>query len=145
MAPSIPLATPQATAENRALRWFRRVTWIGIAANLIVAAVSLVAPDRVLALLALEPATPLIWPRFAVFLLILLTGFYVPGAIDPVRNAYAAIGSVLCRFAGVGFFLVVALTSGWGYFLFGLFDAVFGVPQAVLLLLGRQRQRPAGT
>jgi len=117
------------------LRWFRYLMWAGIVANLVVASVSLVAPERLLVLLGLEPASPLVWPRFAAFLLILLSGFYVPGALDPLRNAYSAVGAVLTRFGGVAFFFLV----GGGYVIFGLFDLVFGLPQAVLLLLARRR------
>lgn len=132
--------TPAAArlAEGEApLRWFRYLMWAGIVANLVLASVSLVAPDRVLALLGLDPASPLVWPRFAAFLLILLSGFYIPGAIDPRRNTYAAVGAVLSRFGGVAFFFLV----GGGYILFGLFDLVFGLPQAVLLLLARRPRR----
>ena len=133
---------PQAAARPQSgttLRWFQRLMWVGIVANLVVAAVSLVAPERVLALLALEPASPLVWPRFSAFLLVLLSGFYVPGAIDPLRNTYSAVGAILARFGGVAFFFLV----GGGYILFGLFDLVFGLPQAVLLLLARRRRQPA--
>jgi len=128
-----------ARTHDGALRWFRYLMWIGIVANLIVAGVSLVAPERVLDVLGLEPASPLVWPRFSAFLLILLSGFYVPGAIDPTRNTYSAVGAVLARFGGVLFFFLV----GGGYILFGLFDLVFGLPQAVLLLLARRRHLAA--
>jgi hypothetical protein len=74
----------------------------------------------------------LVWPRFAAFLLILLSVFYVPSALDPVRNRFAAVLAVICRFSGVVFFLVV----GGRYIVFGLFDFFFGLPQAVLLALG---------
>ena len=77
-------------------------------------------------------AQPLVWPRFAAFLLILLSIFYIPSALDPVRNRFAAIFAVVCRFGGVIFFLIV----GGGYIVFGLFDFVFGLPQAILLALG---------
>ena len=124
-----------ARPRDRALWWFQCLMWAGIAANLVVAGVSLAAPEWVLDLLGLEPASPLVWPRFSAFLLILLSGFYVPGAVDPTRNIYSAAGAVLARFGGVLFFFLV----GGGYIFFGLFDLVFGLPQAVLLLLARRR------
>jgi hypothetical protein len=111
--------------------WFRRLMWLGIAANLVVAAISLMMPEQVLAFLGLAPAQPLVWPRFAVFLLILLSGFYIPSAVDPLRNSYSAVGAVLSRFGGVLFFALI----GDGYIIFGLFDLIFGLPQGVLLLL----------
>ena len=83
----------------------------------------------VLELLKLPPAEPLVWPRFAAFLLILLSGFYVPAALDPSRNVFAAIFAVVCRFGGVAFFSII----GGRYIAFGLFDFVFGLPEAILL------------
>jgi hypothetical protein len=109
--------------------------WAGIVANILVALISIARPADVLALLGLEPAQPLVWPRFAAFLLILLSIFYVPAAIDPVRNRFAAVFAVICRFGGVAFFALV----GGGYLLFGLFDLVFGLPQAILLWRGERK------
>jgi hypothetical protein len=117
--------------------WFRRLMWLGIGANLVVAAASLAVPERVLGFLGLEPAQPLVWPRFAAFLLVLLSGFYLPSAIDPLRNTYAAVAAVVARFGGVAFFSLV----GGRYVVFGLFDLVFGLPQAVLLLLAWRQAR----
>jgi len=114
------------------LTWFRRIMWLGIVANIVVAAISIAATPTVLEFLRLPLAQPMVWPRFAAFLLILLSIFYIPSALDPVRNRFAAIFAVVCRFGGVIFFLIV---SG-GYIVFGLFDFVFGLPQAILLALG---------
>jgi hypothetical protein len=127
--------------ESNFLVWFRRVVWAGIAANLLLALVAITATTSVIELLRLPPAEPLVWPRFASFLLILLSGFYVPAAIDPVHNIYNSVFTVVCRFGGVIFFSVV----GGNYIAFGLFDLVFGLPEAVLLWLGlsttRKRQQ----
>jgi hypothetical protein len=106
--------------------------WLGIVANIVVAAICIAVTSTVLGWLGLPPAQPLVWPRFAAFLLILLSVFYVPSALDPVRNRFAAIFAVICRFGGVTFFLII----GGGYIVFGLFDFVFGLPQAILLALG---------
>jgi hypothetical protein len=91
--------------DNGYLRWFRRVMWLGIASNVIVTVFSIAKTARVLELLKLLPAEPLIWSRFAAFLMILLSGFYVPAALDPARNLFAAIFAVVCRFGGVAFFI----------------------------------------
>ena len=48
---------------------------------------------------------PLIWPRFAALLLILLSAFYIPAAVDPSRYRASAWLAVLARFAGALFFL----------------------------------------
>jgi hypothetical protein len=119
------------------VRWFCRVMWLGVAANLAMALPALIAPARSLALLNLPEASPLLWPRFAGWLLIFLSAFYVPGAIDPVRYSLVAWISVLARLGGTLFFLTQPRT----YWLLGLFDFVFFVPQAVLLGLLRSARR----
>src|SRR4051794_18993119 len=82
-----------------ALTWFRHLMWAGIIANIVIAAIAIARPTAVLAFLGLEPAQPLVWPRFAAFL-ILLSGFYVPAAIDQVRNRLAAVFAIVCRAGG---------------------------------------------
>ena len=71
------------TIRNAPLVWFQRVLWLGIVANLGLAVPTLVVPERMLAIFSLPAATPLMWPRFAAWLLILLSAFYVPAALDP--------------------------------------------------------------
>jgi hypothetical protein len=118
--------------DNRYARWFGRVVLVGVAANLCLAVPALFYPNAVLDALGQRPSldNPL-WPSFASLLLLLLSAFYVPGALDPARyraNAYLAVAA---RFAGVLFFLVRPSE----YPLFGYFDLTFAVPSAVLLAL----------
>jgi hypothetical protein len=82
-----------------------------------------------LALTGLPPAAPLLWTRFAAWLLILLSLLYIPGARDPYRYRQSAVLSVISRLAGVAFFA----TQPAEYRMFGLFDFVFLVPEAILL------------
>ena len=105
--------------------------WLGIFANVACAFISILWTEDVLNFLHLEMAHPLVWPRFAAFLLILLSIFYIPSAIDPLAHCYSAVVAIICRFGGVAFFTIV----GGRYIFFGLFDLAFGVPQAILLLL----------
>ena len=121
--------------RNAALIWFRRVMWLGIVANIVVALISIAMTPTVLNLLGLPIAQPLVWPRFAAFLLILLSIFYISAALDPAGNRFTSIFAVICRFGGVVFFSIV----GGGYIVFGLFDFVFGLPQAILLALGLRK------
>jgi hypothetical protein len=117
------------TAEN-ARMWFLRVMWIGILANFALAIPTIVAPARMIAFSNLPPADPLLWPRFAGLLLVLLSIFYMPAANDPDRyrtTAWTAVGS---RLAGVLFFLTQPRT----YLMLGMFDLVFLVPEFFLLL-----------
>lgn len=119
-----------ALGRSGAETWFRRVLWIGIIANLGLAIPTLLAPEQLMAMSNLPPSTPLLWPRFAALLLILLSVFYMPAAVDPNRYravAWLAVGS---RLAGVIFFLVFQAPE---YRMLGLFDFVFLVPEAALL------------
>jgi hypothetical protein len=119
-----------AMAWNTYARWFSRLMWLGIAANVALALVSIIWTERVLGFLGLELANPIVWPRFGAFLLILLSIYYIPSAINPLIYRYSAAVSILCRFGGFFFFAAV----GGRYIIFGLFDLSFGLPQAILLL-----------
>jgi hypothetical protein len=121
---------PRATTIA-AVRWFRAIMWLGIAANVACAFISILWTEDVLNFLHLEMAHPFVWPRFAAFLLILLSIFYIPSAIDPMVHCYSAVVAIICRFGGVAFFTIV----GGRYIFFGLFDLAFGLPQAILLLV----------
>src|SRR5438034_4601914 len=132
-------ATTAHSAEGGALQWFRRLVWLGIIANVVVGIVGVAAPAQVLAFLKLDPATPLVWPRCAAFFLILLSCFYIPAAIDPCAHRFSAVFAVVCRCAGTIFMAVV----GGHYIIFGLFDFVFGAPQAICLYLAWQRMKAA--
>jgi hypothetical protein len=117
-------------------RWFTRVMWVGIIANLALAILTLLYPAMMLARNSLPPAEPLLWPRFAALLLILLSVFYMPGAIDPDRyraNAWLAIAS---RLVGVVFFFVFQSAE---YRMLGMVDLVFFIPEVILLTVAVRR------
>jgi mono/diheme cytochrome c family protein len=133
------MATPAQSMEDGpgagALLWFQRIVWVGIVANVAITLTSIIFTEQVIALLQLDPATPLVWPRFGAFGILLLTGFYIPAGVDPCRSLFATVFTVVCRFAGFFFFAVV----GGRYIAFGLFDLLFGAPQAVFLYLAWRR------
>jgi hypothetical protein len=131
-------APSRETGSASALLWYRRLVWAGIAANLVLGAAGLFVPGLLLSLLGLEQAQPQVWPRFAAFLLILLSIFYIPAARDPVGNRFSAVFTVVCRFGGVLFFAVI----GGSYLLFGLYDLIFGLPQAIALWRGLTARLP---
>ena len=127
------------STEDGALRWFRRLMWAGIIANVVVGIASIAYTPQVLALAKVDPATPLVWPRLSAMLVMLLAGFYIPAAIDPCAHRFSAVFAVVCRFAGTIFMAVV----GGHYIIFGLlfsylsrlsltgvlwFIAIMGVP-----------------
>ena len=111
-------------------RWFRRVVWTGIVANCALGLPTLVMPERMLALSHLPVPEPLMWTRFAALLLLLLSAFYVPAAIDPLRYRPVAVLAVAARGAGVAFFLFLQPDI---YRMLGYFDLVFLVAEGWLL------------
>jgi hypothetical protein len=121
-------------------RWFTRVMWIGIIANLGLAIPTLLYPAMMLARNSLPPADPLLWPRFSALLLILLSVFYMPAAVDPDRyrvNAWLAVAS---RLVGVVFFFVFQPAE---YRALGMVDLVFFVPEVILLIVAVRRAAAA--
>lgn len=123
-------AAAVAVSPTPAERWFRRVLWLGIAANFVAAVPTLIAPATMLRMFRFPEATPLMWTQFAALLLVLLSVFYMPAGIDPRRYRIVAWMAVGARLAGVVFFLFIQPPE---YRAFGYFDLVFFVPELVLL------------
>ncbi len=123
---------------NKYATWFGRIVWLGILANFAMALPALFLPDEMLAMMSLPSASPTMWPSFAALLLILLTLFYIPAAARPLHYRPVAWLAVLARLAGVIFFCIFHPD----YFLFGLFDLTFFVPESILLTLAiRQAEK----
>jgi hypothetical protein len=118
-------------SASQAARWFSRVTWIGIVANLLLAVPTLLVPQRMIEFSRVPQAEPLLWVQFAALLLILLSAFYMPAAMDPIRYRVVAWLAVGSRLAGVIFFILFQAAA---YRIFGYFDLVFFVPELALLL-----------
>lgn len=112
-------------------KWFGRIVFLGVTVNIVLSIIALIWPDWLLGILKLEPATPLVWVRFSANLLILLSLFYIPGAIDPYHYRANAWLAVIARLAGVLFFL----TQPREYLIFGLLDLSFAIPEGILLWL----------
>ena len=111
-------------------RWFKRVLWFGIVANLGLAVPTVLAPARMLAFSGLPDASPLLWTQFSGLLLVLLSIFYMPAGVDLDRYravAWLAVGS---RLAGGIFFIGFQPAA---YHRLGYFDLVFFVPEVILL------------
>jgi len=131
--------------DTTAGRWLKRVIWLGIFANLALALPTLAAPDFMMDRVGLPTATPLLWPRFAGLLLIILSVFYTPAATDLDRYRIVAWFAIASRAAGVLFFVPQST-----YRMLGLFDLVFLVPELLLLLVaingatGTLTAKPAG-
>lgn len=116
--------------DTPAGRWFKRVMWLGILANLALALPTIAAPDMMIDFTGLPTATPVLWPRFAGLLLVILSVFYTPAATDLDRYRIVAWFAIGSRTAGFLFFLPQG-----PYRILGLFDLVFLVPQLLLLVV----------
>jgi hypothetical protein len=110
--------------------WFERVMWVGILANVALALPTLLWPAQMLAFSRLPDAVPLVWVRFSSLLLILLSSFYVPAAINCRRARVNAWLATAGRLAGAVFFFSQARE----YWQFAAFDFAFFLPQALLLM-----------
>ena len=119
--------------DTTAGRLFRRVMWLGIFANLALELPTSAAPDFMIDRVGLPTATPVLWPRFAGLLLVILSVFYTPAATDIDRYRIVAWFAIGSRAAGVLFFLPQPT-----YRMFGLFDGIFLVPLLLLLLVAIQ-------
>jgi hypothetical protein len=128
--------------SGSAINWFKRVLWIGILANLALAVPTLFSPAELMAMSGLPPATPLLWPRFAALLLILLSIFYMPAGVDPARYRITAWTAVGARLAGVIFFVGFQARE---YHMLGYFDLIFCIPEAVLLSIGLRQLDASST
>ena len=117
--------------------WFGRIVWLGILANLVIGIPTVLLPGETLIAFGSPPAYPLLWPSFSGLLLILLSLFYIPAARQPLGNLLVSWLTVLARLAGVIFFLGFHRD----YFLLGLFDLSYFVPEAILLSLAVRAQR----
>lgn len=109
-------------------RWFRRVLWIAIAGNIVLALPAIAAPAAMLDLAGLPGAAPEIWPRLAAFQALVLGALYVPAAIDVDRYRLPAWLAVAAHVAGAAFF---TLEPGFG--LFAAYDLVLALSLGALL------------
>jgi hypothetical protein len=118
--------------------WFGFAVALGIAANCVLAVPGMIWPNTVLHLVGAAPDLEHpIWPAAASMLLILLSVFYIPGAIDPYRYTATAWMSLLARASGATFFLIYWRNE---FPLGGYIDLFFLIIETPLLILAlRQR------
>ena len=112
---------------------FRWAVIAGILQDWFFAFAGVVIPQAVLALVGAEPVPQHAWPAYASLLLVLLSLFYIPAAIDPYRNGFFSVFAVTARLGGVVFFFI--LYPGAFPSLLGYIDAILTVVQGGLLAL----------
>jgi hypothetical protein len=126
-------------ASGTFAHFFRWAVFIGILQDLVLGIPGIFAPNAVLGLFS-ESALQPVWPAFASLLVVLLSLFYIPAAVDPFRFRPIAILTVAARAAGVIFFLVI--WRGQAPPLFGYIDLTFTILQGALLWLTYREGQP---
>ena len=119
--------------------WIARHTillWLGVIANAIFVVALLIDPRWLLDLVGI-PLQELVWARIAGGLLMIITIFYIPAAIDFGRyrtNAYLAVFPA--RTFGAVFFLLAVVLFGQppGFLVASLVDAVIGATTLYCLI-----------
>ena len=120
---------------NSYAKWYGRIVWLGIALNMIFVIGSFFFPFDFLELLNI-PAPSAIWIRTAGMLLCIISIFYIPGALDPMRYRWPAILAIFpSRAFGSTFFLteVLVFDAPIGFLSIALVDLAFGLVEGVLL------------
>ena len=128
---------------NAYAKWFSRVTWLGIIANMFFVISSFFFPEQLLSLLQMHIPFPIIWVRAAAMLLFIISVFYIPGAIDPYRyKATAWISIFPSRAFGSTFFLTEVFFFGQdaGFLSIAFVDLFFGLVEAILLTLAMRTE-----
>jgi mono/diheme cytochrome c family protein len=129
----MPTRNP-APATNGYARWFSRVVWLGIAFNLLFIVQDLFTPGFVNMSMGLPVGGPTVWNQAHAWMVLTLSIFYMPAALDPLRNTDYSWLLVLSRFLAAGLWVVISRTTpsfvGWA-----IGDGAFGVAQGVLLQL----------
>lgn len=115
--------------------WFSRSMWLGFVATNFFALPGIFFPVAAARLMGAPAPSEPVWLAFAFLLSHLVSWFYIPAAIDPLRYLPTAYLSVAGRFATVLFWLCIYPyyepgASPWIWKL----DLAFGVIQLVLLI-----------
>jgi hypothetical protein len=129
---------------NAALRWYRRLTLLGIVINLTFALPAMFAPDQLIALLGDTTAQfAYVWLANAGMLLLQASLFYLPAAYRPERyTVYAWLGAFARLGASVFWFWQARsehLSGPMGTF--WTTDGFFSVASIILLQLGLPADR----
>ena len=128
MSPS-PKAT---TAPNTAASWFSRVVWLGIAFNLLFIVPQVFAPDFINMAVDLPPGFSTIWNQAHGMMVLALSLFYIPAALDPLRYPAYSWLLVVSRLIAAGFWAYLSGSSP-AFVSYLITDGAFGVIEGLLL------------
>jgi len=116
------------------------VAWLGIVFNLFFVLAQLFAPDSVNVGAGLMPGFPAVWNRAHGIMILALSIFYVPAALDPLKNPRYSWLLVLSRFLAA-LFWTWCIQSGQGSFQpYLALDGGLCVLQGILLQLALPRE-----
>lgn len=121
-------------------RYYRWVTWFGLALNLLFIVPLYVTPQFALDLFRVD-ANPEIWPRTGGMLLLTISVFYIPATLDLRRYwVYAWLAIVPSRAQGALFFFAAVLVFDYpkGYLPIAAVDASIALVQLFVLLQARR-------
>lgn len=128
---------------NDYLKWYQRVVWFGVVANVSFAVMALVAPGRLQRLFGLKPLRGTVWLRNVGMLLGLVSMFNAGSAVAPRRYPLYSWFVPLARLIAGFFFFRVAVFNPHGsserpkaFFPLFVFDTTMGVICSILLRLG---------
>jgi hypothetical protein len=110
---------------------FRWAVIAGILQDWFFALPGIFVPAAVLQFAGAAPVSTPVWPAYACLLLMLLSFFYIPAAVDPLRYSSFAVFTVIARVGGVIFFFV--LYPGAFPPLLGYIDLTLTLLQGILL------------
>ena len=117
---------------NPAAWWFSFVVWLGIAGNALFVAQELFMPDSVNFGLGLPVGLPTVWNQAHAMMVLSLSIFYMPAALDPLRDPDYSWLLVLSRFLAAIFWVFI-WRSNPAFLSYLIVDGAFGVVQGILL------------
>ena len=122
---------------NTYATWFGRVVWFGILANFAFSVLAFLKPTDLLAFLRLGSVESTVWLFNYSVLLVMLSCFYIPAALDPFRYLANAWLLVAARLIPATTFFVGVFVSymAKGFLTLGAVDSTIGVVELILLIL----------
>ena len=124
------------TPYDRLAKWYRWVTWFGIFLNSLFIFPLLFAPRFALDILGFN-VDPLIFARIPGMLLLWISVFYIPAALDLKKyRVYAWLAMFPSRIGGATFFFVAVFVFGkpLGYLPIAIVDATILLMQLFIML-----------
>jgi hypothetical protein len=121
---------------NDFVNLYRRIVWAGITVNILFVLPLLLVPTAFLGLFGIDIDQP-VWARASGALMFIITVFYIPGAMDPIRyKLFTWMHALSARGVGATFFLVAVLCfdQPLGFLSIALVDAFFGITSLYALL-----------